>query len=382
MALQDYYKNRNATETRGVSFVSYLETVMAEPGYDDLPYAILDEGFGAILNVDGEVEFGEYLLKVTQYGLLVSKKEKKDELRKLSSDINLLSYCNGSVILSDINPDRSLSRIDNHEGVYFFDTFHMLKEEEHKNVASSNLPTRSMASNLNECRETSASLYLRDNWENDFTRPGDQKVMFSNSKYCNDTKIYQQHYLVLSASGIKVKTMKKRAFGVWNKFSNPIEGGIKYIAILETAAFESINGNTEDIDKVAYEGTRRIVYTVNARGASVAGIMGFNLQDYINAGNALAKEKGISNNIEGVRFVMNDKEALTRFPDVIESKTDAKIELKWPVPFGGFTTTPASYLLGNNSIRNRGMFHVLLLVTYGQSTMGQETRGSKMIYTY
>lgn len=47
-------------------FVSYLETVMEEPGYDDQPYAILSDAFGSILNSDGEVEFGDNLIKVTK----------------------------------------------------------------------------------------------------------------------------------------------------------------------------------------------------------------------------------------------------------------------------------------------------------------------------
>ena len=45
-----YEKSEIASRASSDDFVSYLETVMSEDGYEDLPYAILSDAFGSILN--------------------------------------------------------------------------------------------------------------------------------------------------------------------------------------------------------------------------------------------------------------------------------------------------------------------------------------------
>ena len=66
-------------------FLSYAETVMLEPGYDDKPNAIISEVFGSVLNPDGEVIFGDYMLKVCDYGILYTKVSNANTVRSLVS---------------------------------------------------------------------------------------------------------------------------------------------------------------------------------------------------------------------------------------------------------------------------------------------------------
>ena len=66
-------------------FLSYAETVMLEPGYDDKPNVIISEVFGSVLNPDGEVIFGDYMLKVCDYGILYTKVSNANTVRSLVS---------------------------------------------------------------------------------------------------------------------------------------------------------------------------------------------------------------------------------------------------------------------------------------------------------
>ena len=72
------------------NFLSFAETVMQEDDYDARPNALCSEIFGSILNPDGEVIFGKYMLKIGKSGILYSFKENKNILDILAStDINL-----------------------------------------------------------------------------------------------------------------------------------------------------------------------------------------------------------------------------------------------------------------------------------------------------
>lgn len=366
--------SQNVTKTPSY-FVSFAETVMLEPGYEDRPNAILSEQFGFILNSEGEVEFANYLLKVTDFGILFSPIHKRDELLKLAEDDDLLSYCQSQVVCADINPQELFYKVDQHSDIYLYDTFGLLAPTNNSN--RSKVDTKSIAPNLVS--------YLMGGNLFTFTVPaaGDQKVLFiSDNKYCNDTKVFQQSYGVASDGGLKTKTMKKNGLGIWNKISNPIEGGIIGFSLFEYGTFNAISSSTPDINKVKYGGKTKYVYTINARGTGGAqGNVGRNIVGLVNQGNALAQANGLSVSIDAVRCVINDTNAVTVFLDDVDSGTYDKIDKNWPVPLSGDTVVSQSYL-GVIPVPNYASYYTIGFLSYGQSTRDWETVGSKVLYNY
>ena len=199
------WNGKFATVKSGSSFVSYSETVMREPGYDDRPNAILSERFGSYLNAAGEVTFGDYLLKVCDYGIMYAPIPMADRVRELSEDQNLLSYCGDKVRVEGINPSETFYKIDGYDGVYLYDTFNLLSAGE-SSLADA-VETKAISPNL-------VHYYLTGPLTTFTTpAPGSQKVLFSNTNYCNDTKVFQQNYGITSDGGLKTKTMKKGSWG-------------------------------------------------------------------------------------------------------------------------------------------------------------------------
>ena len=85
-----YEKSEIASRASSDDFVSYLETVMSEDGYEDLPYAILSDAFGSILNSEGELCFGDNLLHVSDKGILYGPISDSADIRSLATNPNLL----------------------------------------------------------------------------------------------------------------------------------------------------------------------------------------------------------------------------------------------------------------------------------------------------
>lgn len=367
------YKGDIAVKSSSSPFISFAETIMREPGYEDRPNAILSERFGSVLNSEGEVEFANYLLKVTDVGILYAPTDMADAVRELSKDNDLLSLCGNPVNCYDINSEKKFYTIDGHDGVVLFDTFHFLASEE--DCAEKEIMTKSISNNLVN--------YTLSGPLATFTTPaaGDQKVLFSDPKYCNDTKAFQQDYGVTSDGGLKTKTMKKNNLGIWSKFSNPIEGGITLFSVFEYGTYDDIYINTPDINKVKYGGTAKYVYTISARGTSASSHVPANIYGLVSEGNSLAQSLGLSIQIDGIRFVLNDTNAVTVFLNETKSGTLEKIDYNWPVPIEGRTNCTQSYL-GNTDVPNYASYYVVGFLAYGQSTMNYETRGSAIGYNY
>lgn len=367
------WSGKMAAVKSGSSFVSYSETVMREPGYDDRSNAILSERFGSYLNAAGEVTFGDYLLKVCDYGILYAPVSMADRVRELCEDRNLLSYCGEKVRVEDINPAETFYKVDGYDGVYLYDTFNLLSAEE-SSLAEA-VETKAISPNL-------VHHYLSGP-QTTFTipAPGSQKVLFSNANYCNDTKVFQQNYGFTSDGGLKTKTMKKGFLGTWSKFANPIEGGISFFTIYEWGPFENIHSSTPDINKVGYGSATKYIYSINARGTTPQEHVPAMISNLISQGNQLAQQNGLSITMDGIRFVLDDDYAVTVFCPLEDSGTYSKIDYSWPVPINGQTTGIHSYL---GRTPNYGMlnYYVVGFLAYGQSTMGSEVRGSSVTYNY
>ena len=383
--LNDYAWNVAPQSKALDNFVSYAETVMREDDYEDRPNAILSTRFGSVLNSEGEVIVAGYFLKLSDYGLLISDLGQKETVRALAAKSEVLSLCEGKTCLTALNPDISVSKLQGYDNIYFYDVFGYLNQDDVTDTEPL-LDTRSPAANLVNYPRTLSTLGMIQSPYSNMTVPpsGSQKVLYDDT-HCNDTKIWQQEYLVTIDRGIKVKTMKKSA-GTWSKYQNPVECGIIGWMIKEYSQFNVISGSTGDINKVKY-GDRgpdptHYVYTVSARGMSPLAIGNINLQQLINEGNAVAANHNLNVTVEGVRFVVSDEWAYTRFPNDITSDNVKKIEKDWPTLFTGVATVSQSYILNSSQLKCRVTYSAETAIMYGQSTWGNTTKGSKMTYTY
>ena len=302
----------------------------------------------------------------------------------LSEDSATLLRCEGTTKIESLNPYAEVFMISGFEHLYLFDLFGLLVKSVED--SQSHIMTKSPASNLVTYNKNLGDLNMLLDPYADFTVPpaGSQKVLFDDS-HCNDTKIWQKEYFFIMDRGIKIKTMQKGFLGTWSKFQNPVEGGVMNWVIEETSTFDAITGSTADINKIQYDDRSTVshnIYTISARGQSFSSIMNTNLQQKINQGNALANSHNLNLEIDGVRFVVSNTKAYTRFPNRVESANVEKIEKNWPTLFTGTASVNTSSVLGDNSLRKRIPYHAQKALLYGQSTWNGATKGSKMVYNY
>lgn len=365
------------TKTRSdVHFISYLETVMSKPGYEDLPYAILSSAFGSILNQDGELVFGDNLIHVSKYGLLYGPYEEKMVIRDLAENEKLPSLCNSRGYYAPLS-NSNFFIVDGYDNIYLYDTFGIVEKNN-----GGNLLTRSgydaLSGNVNSINITSQSDEVgfrwqenglwRYNWGAEFTIPGagDQKQIFSDGKHCNDTKVYHQDYGIITDTGLKTKTMKKRALGYWDKVSGDMEAGIIELSVFE--AFPSdFNSPQGDVCTVHFGNKAYTVKNVGIGNHSLA----YYLQTvtWANVENSCT-----ASNVDAIRYIdFAGKQAITFFPNQIVKKTDKKIELNFRVPFGGVSQGPG-YI--------NGEFHVIHQKLFGVTVRNNEIRGTDISYLY
>ena len=324
-----------------------------------------------------------YFLKLTDFGILLGDIQQQETIRDLSKDSQMLSLCGEKICLEVINPYKKVRKLNSYDNIFFYDLFSLMDDVSFNGQSTE---TRSPASNLVNYDKTLGDLNLLTDPYADFTVPpaGSQKVLYDDT-HCNDTKIWQKDYLVTIDRGLKTKTMKKSA-GTWSKYQNPLEGGILNWVTVESGQFGVISGTVVDINKIKY-GDRNpdpthYIYTVSARGQGLTNIMNMNLQQKINEGNAVAVSHNLNVTITGVRYVVSDNLAYTRFPNDMVSDNVKKIELDFPTLFGGYATVNNSYILNSSQLKTRNSYHAVSSLLYGQSTWGSSTRGSKMTYHY
>ncbi len=376
------------------SFVSYLESVMSEDGYDDLPYAILSEAFGSILNSDGEVEFGDNLIKVSKFGLIYGPVTERKTICGLSDDEDLLSKCNGQGWYAPLS-NSNFYKVDGYDDIFLYDTFCFLNSDGSNAIAvnSTTIPDFSKIQIQCESR-TSMDLFrslmpngqIKTDWNATFTIPksGSQKQKFTNTRYCNDTKIYHQDYGIATDTGLKTKTMKKRKLGYWDKINGDMEAGIVNLVLVEEADFRGVGAFF--INNVNFAGKNYVVVTEQNRGHSVADVMSTPeklIVAKVKAAAQVAKENGVSVEVDAVRFVLDDNRAVILFPDKIVRENTKKIEMNFRVPFGGTTVNGIGIMPVNSgpAIGN-GVYYVFNVAMYGQTKRDDEVRGTVLEYTY
>ena len=367
--------DRSATKSYIESFVSYAETVMQEDEYENREYALQSESFGSILNANGEVLINGYYLRLIDNGYLITKPEYADKSLHISMvDKSLLK---ASQVDLGVNDPKKLYELTGYEDLFFYDSF---------NIVSNDITTKGMSGvQFLDGYDTNLT---RSQMEHGFTFPqgSDQKVTFpGRDDIANDTKIHREDNVFVSNTGIKTKTMKKGALGIWTKFACNIEAAITDIVISESwntkpnAAF-----GWYDINKTEYPGGRNVIIATKYVNGSYSGISNATVAS--DCANALtwAKSKGLSvDSIDGVRYIYsNDSDAITRLKNlggdlVYEKKYVIDFDIA-PIDGGRFTSKP-----GMINGLDFGPSRLCLLqncVFYGYSEFDGVKRGSRASY--
>lgn len=241
-------------------FISYAETVMQEDDYDSRVNAICSRAIGSILNPDGEVIFGDYMMKIGDFCILYSFKENSAMIEKLAgTDPRTLELTPATSFIADVNEEEmsGMYEIKDAGGVYVYDAFRIIREMDSEPAAQWYNPTV-VTFKTDELRNM-----LRMSETFTVPKPGEQKKVFSsNSKIANDTKIYRESILNNLECGIKTKTMKKGFLGIWNKFSCNITAGITDL-LIEEPGWSAISHSDgwADITKTHYAGATYMIAT-------------------------------------------------------------------------------------------------------------------------
>lgn len=357
-------------------FVSYLETVMEEPGYDDLPYAILSDAFGSLLNPNGELVFGNNLVHVSKYGILYGPYEKSGIIRDLSEREDLPSLCNSNGYYEPLNSDK-FYKVDGYEDVYLYDTFGAVNKENVSDIITrsdngpytGNIQSIAITSTSDKTgfRKQENGLW-RENWGAEFTIPesGQQKQKFSDGKHCNDTKIYHQDYGIASDTGLKTKTMKKRALGYWDKIKGDMEAGIIELSVLESfpSGFTASQGS---VCTVSFGGKS---YTV--RNHDIGNhTLSYYQQTLTWAG---VEKEATEFNVDAIRYIDTfAKKAITFFPNSVIKENTNKIEMNFRVPFGGNSKGPGY---------SDAKFYVIHQRIFGITIRDNVICGTEVVYNY
>ena len=383
-ALSKEIESKQMLETKAAStFVSYEETVMQEADYYDHPWAIMSSKFASILNCEGEVYFSDKMLKVGKMGTMVGPQRDSLIIRSLINDSTVLSLCKDKTRCPYVKNSGEVYSIKGYSGVYFGDSFNQLAGH----TWSEEYPrTKATDTYIQIRNENVFSLFdntIPDvNWNKNFVVPpaSQQRVFFSDNKYCNDTKIYQQDFIVWSGNGINTKTTKKGLF--YTKVGAYNTTKLLGIVIHETANYaQSFTGM--EVNTVNYAGTDYVILTKHASGLNPPLMTNSAVLAEIEAANEYAHAHGSSNiSVQGIRYIVNSYEAYTRLPD--QSYTDYcnQLELSWPMRFGGTCFTGNSLTHEGNTFGGTEQYYIWGITAIGSSLKDGEVRGTKMVYTF
>lgn len=365
-------------------FISYAETVMQTPEYEDKPNAIISEVFGSILNPDGEVVFGNYMLKVCDYGILYSDVANINTVRSLvSMDFDMSGAKPAASCPIPLNDPEKIYVLDGYEDIYLYDTFGIFAEAKTKATEQEIFGSKTW-----HMDGTRFDMGL--NWSRDYTYPegAAQKTTFSSdSKKANDTKIYKRDAGIYAESGVKVKTMKKGFLGTWSKFTAPVKAAIEDLVILEEDwSFGSAPAGWVDVNQVDYAGKTYTVATKKLSGL-FTGISESALINDCNQAVTWAQSRGLSvSYVDGVRYVNPgaQTEAFVRLRNNVKEANADKLTAFFNLEYGGRYGTSGS-ASGNSATNVRGQagyYKVFTVTMYGTSTYNGEEKGARMIYTF
>lgn len=361
-------------------FISYAETVMQEDDYDARINAICSEVVGSILNPEGEVIFGDYMMKIGDYGILYSFKENSEMLGRLAvSDISTLDLIPATSFIAEVD-DAEMSKIYEIKdigGIYFYDAFHIVK----KMSSSPKTKWYNPSGVTFRTDELHNGLFLTQTFK--VPSEGDQKKIFSsNSKIANDTKIYSESILGYKECGVKTKTMKKGFLGTWSKFPCNITAAITDLLIQEPGwNLKNQPAGWADITTTSYEGASYVIATKFSPAPMDINMSAATVEKECNDALAWGKNNGLNvSNIDGIRYIPINAPQLTvvRIKSDITSGIFDKITKKFGLkPQGRFSTDKSS--LGNIVVNSLG-YEVIKVAMYGYSEYEGEKLGSRLRY--
>ena len=131
------------TKSTEDNFVSYYETVMQEDGYDERTNAIFSDALGSILNQDGEVIFGETLMKIGKTGVFYGPVSEASQVRRLADSSAPLKELFDKEEKSSLFDDVLLYRYVQDTRIYMCDTFGLYGDSFDDEVCSELIETKS-----------------------------------------------------------------------------------------------------------------------------------------------------------------------------------------------------------------------------------------------
>lgn len=371
--------NIDAVQTKASNdgFISYYETVMQEDGYDDRQNAIFSDAFGSILNQDGEVIYGNTLIKVGKTGIFYGPVSETALIRQLAeNEAPMLELFEKEQSPSKFEDDLAYLYISD-KRIYMCDTFGLYSD------SSEDTPTDSLMTRAEAINWTKQGKKEGDKMDLVYVWPRhdkDQKNKFdSNSHIANDTKIYKQKFGPYKEAGVKTKTMKKNGL-FWKKFTADVTSAVTDVMIYEGGLGKAVDAPLGwlDINKTHYKGRSFMIATkvVNSYGNIPTG--GNAIDAECNAALKWAKGRGASvSKIEGIRYVIkNDPEnCVVRLRDIIVHKKDSKNTLifKLETSQNFFYTDNGIF---NQLIINNSSYRVDIMFLYGYSKYNGEIKGS------
>ena len=112
-------------------FISYAETIMSEEESQDLLYS---EVIGSVLNPEGEVIIGDYMMKLCKFGTLYSFKENAEQLRTFSAaslaDLNIVKATSFPIYDVDSEEMNAMYEVVGFGGMYFYDIYGLLNPDD------------------------------------------------------------------------------------------------------------------------------------------------------------------------------------------------------------------------------------------------------------
>lgn len=365
------------TKSTEDNFVSYYETVMQEDGYDERTNAIFSDALGSILNQDGEVIFGETLMKIGKTGVFYGPVSEASQVRRLADSSAPLKELFDKEEKSSLFDDVLLYRYVQDTRIYMCDTFGLYGDSFDDEVCSELIETKSQVVKWAQQGKKEGSAM-----DNEYVWPknGDQKNKFtSNKDVANDTKIYKQNFGSYKEAGVKTKTMKKHGI-FWKKFTSNVTSAVTNVMISEgglSAALKAPVGWL-DVNKTNYKGRSFMIATkvVNSYKEIMAG--GSLTDAECDAALKWAKNKGASiSKIEGVRYVIKDdpKNCIVHLRDIVVHKNDSKNTLIFNLKTAQseFSTDKGIF---NNLDIIKSSYRVDIMFLYGYSEYKGEIKGS------
>lgn len=366
---------KGATKSYVESFISYAETVMQEDDYDQREYALQSEAFGSILNSKGEVFMNGYYIRLIENGYLIALPDKVNDTHSITY-VNVNSLNAPDMNLGVISPEK-LYKISGYDGVYFYDSF---------NITDENIQTKGTTGvQFLDGYDTSVN---RSQMINGFTFPqgSDQKVTFpGHDDIANDTKIHRENNVFVSNCGVKTKTMKKGALGIWTKFECNIEAGVTDIIIEETWSEKpSMTTGWYDINETSFPGGRSAVIATKYVSGSYSGVSNSTVASDCASALSWAKGKGLSiDAVDGVRYIYsNSNKVYIRLKNL---GGELVYEKKYVIDFdmapldGGKTTSSKGMINGTNFAPTKNCL-LLNCIMYGYSEYDGVKRGSRVSY--